>query len=44
METNHEHCVAIINVGFKVSEGALNLVATPPSVDRDSNPANRLLG
>ena len=42
-ETNHEHCVALINVGFKVPEGAFNLVAILPSVDRDSNPPDRLL-
>ena len=44
METNHEHCVALINVGFKVPEGALNLLAILPSVNRDSNSPDRFLG
>ena len=43
MGANHEHRVALINVTFEVPEGALNLVAILPCVDRDPNPANRFL-
>jgi len=44
MGTNHEHYIALINISFKVPEGALDLVAILPSMNRDSNLPDHFLG